>query len=43
MEVLDKTGFRTWGQFLRETDEYERRIILKSIKQYHDERSQALE
>jgi len=37
VEVLDKTGFRSYGEFRRELPEWEQRLIVESIKAYHEE------
>jgi len=36
------TGFRTWGEFLRETSEFERELIVRSVEQWHREREDAM-
>ena len=38
VEILRLTGFRTYSEFVAETNEYERRLIVKSIGAWHDER-----
>jgi hypothetical protein len=38
VEILDKTGFRTYSEFVDETTPLERRLLVKSIEAYHDKR-----
>jgi len=42
IEVLDKTGFRTWGEFLRETTPADRTLIIESVRAYHRKREDAM-
>jgi len=37
VEVLDKTGFKSFGEFRRELPPWEQRLLIESIKQYHEE------
>lgn len=37
VEILRLTGFKTWSEFQRETDPLERRLIVKSIADWHDQ------
>jgi len=39
VELLRLTGFRTWGEFVEETNDYERHLIMRSVEQWHDEQS----
>jgi len=41
VELLRLTGFRTYSEFVSETDPLERRLIQRSIKAWHDQRQQA--
>jgi len=43
MDLLDKTGFRTYSEFIEATDEYERRLLLACHAAYHEERERALD
>jgi hypothetical protein len=36
-ELLRLTGFRSLSEFVEETNEYERRLIIKSVEAWHDE------
>jgi hypothetical protein len=42
VEVLKTTGFRTWGEFLRETTPADRTLIIESIRAHHRERADAM-
>jgi hypothetical protein len=33
------TGFKTFGAFVRETSVYERRLIVRSIEEWHEAQS----
>lgn len=40
VEILRLTGFRSYGEFISETNPYERALIIESIEAWHDEQSQ---
>jgi hypothetical protein len=43
IDLLDKTGFRTYSELIAETDAYERRLLLECHAAYHEERAKAAE
>jgi hypothetical protein len=38
VEILDKTGFKTYSEYMTETTPEQRRLLVKSIEAYHDAR-----
>jgi len=43
IDLLDKTGFRSYSEFIEATDEYERRLLLECHAAYHEERERAMD